>query len=132
MTGILLDTNALLWLVNDPGRHARPALDVLENPANDLFVSAASGWEVAIKTHLGRLDASPLLSAWNDTLATMAATDLPIEAADAVTAGLLNWSHRDPFDRMIVAQATRRGLSIATSDKTMHDGTLTPVVDIRR
>jgi PIN domain nuclease of toxin-antitoxin system len=62
----------------------------------------------------------------------MAASDLAIDSADAVIAGQLNWEHRDPFDRMIVAQATRRGLTIATSDKIVQDVTLTPVIDTRR
>ncbi|MCF8587346.1 type II toxin-antitoxin system VapC family toxin [Gordonia liuliyuniae] len=132
MTGILLDTNALLRLVTDPSRIAASALTALEDPSNSLYVSAVSAWEIAIKTRLGRLDASPLLSAWPETLTAMAATDLPIDSADAASAGQLNWAHRDPFDRMIVAQATRRGLTIATSDQTIHTGSLTPTIDTRR
>ncbi len=132
MTGILLDTNALLWLLHDPDRLARPALTTLENPSNDLYVSAASAWEIAIKTRLGRLDGTSLLSVWSDTLTSMAATDLAIDSTDATTAGRLTWDHRDPFDRMIVAQATRRGLTIATSDTAIHTATLTPVIDTRR
>ncbi|GAB90780.1 type II toxin-antitoxin system VapC family toxin [Gordonia rhizosphera] len=132
MTGILLDTNALLWLLHDPDRLARPALEILENPANDLYVSAVSAWEIAIKTRLGRLDGAPLLSAWSDALTAMAATDLAIDSTDAATAGQLHWKHRDPFDRMIVAQATRRGLAIATSDSAIQGGTITPVIDTRR
>ncbi|ASR05379.1 type II toxin-antitoxin system VapC family toxin [Gordonia westfalica] len=132
MTDILLDTNALLWLVTDPDRLAPSALDILGDPANNLYVSAASAWEIAIKTRLGRLDAGPLLSSWSETIAAMAAMDLPIDAIDGAHAGQLVWDHRDPFDRMIVAQATRRGLTIATSDKAIHRGTLVPVIDTRR
>ncbi|TYQ01500.1 UNVERIFIED_ORG: PIN domain nuclease of toxin-antitoxin system [Gordonia westfalica J30] len=132
MTDILLDTNALLWLVTDPDRLAPSALDILGEPANNLYVSAASAWEIAIKTRLGRLDAGPLLSSWSETIAAMAAMDLPIDAIDGAHAGQLVWDHRDPFDRMIVAQATRRGLTIATSDKAIHRGTLVPVIDTRR
>lgn len=132
MTDILLDTNALLWLVTDPDRLAPSALDILGDPANNLYVSAASAWEIAIKTRLGRLDAGPLLSSWSETIAAMAAMDLPIDAIDGAHAGQLVWDHRDPFDRMIVAQATRRGLTIATSDQTIRTGTLVPVIDTRR
>lgn len=132
MTGVLLDTNAVLWLVSEPDRLSPAALDILANPANALYVSAASTWEIAIKTRLGRLDGAPLLAAWEETLSSMTATDLAIDSSDAVTAGQLAWEHRDPFDRMIVAQATRRGLTIATSDQVIQTGTLTPVIDTRR
>ncbi len=132
MTDILLDTNALLWLVTDPDRLAPSALDILGDSANNLYVSAASAWEIAIKTRLGRLDAGPLLSSWSETIAAMAAMDLPIDAIDGAHAGQLAWDHRDPFDRMIVAQATRRGLTIATSDQTIRTGTPVPVIDTRR
>lgn len=131
VTSILLDTNALLWLAATPERIAPSARGVLEHQGNELFVSAASAWEVAIKTRIGRIDGSPLLSAWSEVLAGMNATDLVIDAADAMMAGQLNWAHKDPFDRMIVSQAARRGLTIATSDGQMIEGALTPVIDTR-
>lgn len=132
MTDVLLDTNAVLWLVSELDRLSPTTLDILANPGNALYVSAASAWEIAIKTRLGRLDGAPLLAAWEETLSSMSATDLAIDSSDAVTAGQLAWEHRDPFDRMIVAQATRRGLTIATSDQVIQTGTLTPVIDTRR
>lgn len=128
MTAVLLDTNALLWLVKSPELIAPPALAVVEDPANDLFVSAASAWEISIKTRLGRLDGSGILSSWTETLESMAAQELAMDSADATLAGQLNWEHRDPFDRMIVAQATRRGLAIATSDRIIREGAMTPVI----
>ncbi|GAA4407105.1 type II toxin-antitoxin system VapC family toxin [Tsukamurella soli] len=131
MTAILLDTNALLWLAKSPELIAAPALAVIADPANELFVSAASAWEIAIKTRLGRLDGSGLLSSWSDTLAAMTAHELAMDSADATLASQLNWDHRDPFDRMIVAQATRRGLAIATSDRTIPEGAMTPVIVTR-
>ncbi len=131
MTAILLDTNALLWLVSDPDRIQSSARELLGDPANELFVSAVSAWEVAIKTRIGRLDGSRLLASWSEVVAAMTATDLSIESADAVYAGQLNWEHPDPFDRMIVAQAARRGLSIATSDKAVRSGAVTPIIETR-
>lgn len=128
VTAILLDTNALLWLVKSPARVARKARDIIEDPANELYVSAASAWEIATKTRLGRLDGAALLSSWTDTLGAMTAYDLPIDSGDATLAGQLNWKHRDPFDRMIVAQATRHGLTIATSDAAIRGGAMTPVI----
>jgi PIN domain nuclease of toxin-antitoxin system len=126
-----LDTNALLWLASAPERITLSAREVLADQANDLFVSAVSAWEVAIKTRIGRLNGAPLLSAWSDVLAGMNADDLVIDAVDATMAGQLNWEHRDPFDRMIVAQAARRGLTIATSDSQVIQGALTPVLVTR-
>jgi PIN domain nuclease of toxin-antitoxin system len=129
VTSILLDTNALLWLVTTPDRVGERARNVLADQANVLLVSAASAWEVSIKTRIGRFDGEPLLSAWSETLAQLNARDLPIDSADATMAGRLGWGHKDPFDRMIVAQAARRGLTIATSDRRIIAGALTPVLD---
>ena len=130
MTAILLDTNVLLWLVSTPDKIATPLRETLADQNNELIVSAVSAWEVAIKTRIGRLDGGPLLSAWDETLASMNAADLAIDSADAVLAGQLNWNHKDPFDRMIVAQAARRSFTIATSDDRITHGALTPVLKV--
>lgn len=132
MSSILLDTNALLWLVSEPDRVAESALTRLADPGNDLVVSAVSAWEIAVKTRLGRVDGEPLLSAWGEILAGMHATDLAIDSADAAMAGRLAWDHKDPFDRMIVAQAARRGLAIATSDHAILTRALTSTIDTRK
>lgn len=94
------------------------------------MVSAVSSWEIAIKTRLGRLDGEPLLSAWPDVLAAMTVTELAIDATDAIMAGRLPWDHSDPFDRMIVAQAARRGLTIATRDALIIGAALTPTLRV--
>lgn len=86
---------------------------------------------IAIKTRLGRLDGEALLSAWSDITADMTATELPIEAADAIFAGRLRWQHRDPFDRMLVAQAARRSLTIATRDEQILRAALTPTLKVQ-
>ncbi|WP_428338391.1 type II toxin-antitoxin system VapC family toxin [Mycobacterium sp.] len=125
---VLLDTNALLWLVTAPEKVSTSARAVLSEPSTEVVVSAASAWEIAIKTRLGRLDGEPLLSAWSDILADMTATDLPIDAGDAILAGRLPWDHKDPFDRVIVAQATRRNLTIATRDARILSASLTPTL----
>jgi PIN domain nuclease of toxin-antitoxin system len=131
MTAILLDTNALLWLVSTPDKIATSVRDTFADQTNELIVSAASAWEVAIKTRIGRFNGGPLLSAWDETLASMHAADLAIDSADAALAGQLNWNHKDPFDRMIVAQAARRGFTIATSDDRITKGALTAVIKIQ-
>ena len=127
-TAILLDTSALLWLVTAPEKISASARAVLSEPATEVVVSAASAWEIAIKTRLGRLDGDPLLSAWSDVVADMTATELPIDAGDAILAGRLPWEHKDPFDRVLVAQAARRNLTIATSDTHILRAALTPTL----
>ncbi|WP_157225934.1 type II toxin-antitoxin system VapC family toxin [Rhodococcus sp. AW25M09] len=129
MTSFLLDTNALLWLVTDSDRMSDDVRNTLADQGNELTVSAASAWEIAIKTRIGRLDGGPLLSTWAETLSAMNATDLAIDSADASAAGRLDWHHNDPFDRMVVAQALRRHLTIVTSDRIVLDGALTPTLD---
>lgn len=130
VTGILLDTNAVLRLVSAPSRIAPSVRAELEDHANELFVSAASAWEIAVKTGIGRVAGGPLLSAWDETLEAMNATSLAIDSADAIAAGQLNWAHEDPFDRMIVAQAVRRGLTIATIDNNIATRALTQVLNL--
>lgn len=125
---ILLDTHVLLRLVSVPEEVAAEAREIIGDPARRVVVSAVSAWEIAIKTRLGRLDGEPLLSAWADVMASMGIVELPIDAADAIFAGRLRWDHRDPFDRMIIAQAARRGLTIATRDAHILDAALTPTV----
>lgn len=90
----------------------------------------SSPWEIAIKTRLGRLDGEALLSAWADIIADMGTTELPIESPDAILAGRLPWEHKDPFDRVIVAQALRRNLTIATRDAAILDAAVAPTLRV--
>jgi PIN domain nuclease of toxin-antitoxin system len=125
---VLLDTHTLLWLVSTPAEVDAAALAVLADPTTSVWVTAASAWEIAVKTRLGRLDGEALLSAWTDIVADMSTTELPIESSDAILAGRLRWDHRDPFDRVIVAQALRNNLTIATRDTKILKAALTPTL----
>lgn len=127
---VLLDTSALLWLVTSPEKVSNAARQVLDEPDTEIMVSAASAWEIAIKTRLGRLDGEQLLSAWSGVLADMTAVELPIDASDAILAGRLPWEHKDPFDRVLVAQAARRNLTIATSDGRILSAALTATLKV--
>ena len=127
---ILLDTHTLLWFVSTPDQVSASAREQIADSAREVVVSAVSAWEVAIKTRLGRIDGEPLLSAWPDITAAMVVSELAIEAADAILAGRLAWNHRDPFDRMLVAQAARRGLTIATRDADILGAALTPTLRV--
>lgn len=110
---LLLDAHALLWwLADDPSldRHAR---DLIADPANEVIVSAATVWEIAIKRAVGKLEAPDGLAA---ALQRSGFIDAPITAADAELAGGLEAIHRDPFDRMLVAQALRLRAVVVTRD----------------
>ncbi|HTQ16630.1 type II toxin-antitoxin system VapC family toxin [Mycobacterium sp.] len=130
MRDVVLDTHTLLWLVSTPEQVDPEAREVIADQGCTVWVSAASGWEIAVKTRLGRLPGETLLSAWSDIISDMAATELAIDAADAILAGRLPWAHRDPFDRMLVAQATRRNLTIATRDQQILRAALTPTLKV--
>jgi PIN domain nuclease of toxin-antitoxin system len=125
---VLLDTHTLLWLVSTPSEVDASAMAVLADPNTNLWVTAASAWEIAIKTRLGRLDGEALLSAWADIIADMSTAELPIESSDAILAARLPWEHKDPFDRVIVAQALRHNLTIATRDAKILDAAMTPTL----
>ncbi len=125
---VLLDTHTLLWLVRDPSDVEASALAVIADSTTNVWVTAASAWEIAIKTRLGRFDGEALLSAWADIIADMSTAELAIESPDAILAGGLPWEHKDPFDRVIVAQALRRNLTIATRDARNLDAALTPTL----
>jgi PIN domain nuclease of toxin-antitoxin system len=125
---VLLDTHTLLWLVSTPSDVDVSALAIISDPNTNVLVTAASAWEISIKTRLGRLDGEAFLSAWADIVADMSITELPIESPDAILAGRLPWEHKDPFDRVIVAQALRRNLTIATRDSKILEAALTPTL----
>ena len=110
---LLLDAHALLWwLADDPSldRHAR---DLIADPANEVIVSAVTVWEIAIKRAIGKLDAPDGLAA---VLERSGFIEAPITAGDAERAGGLEAIHRDPFDRMLVAQAGRLRAAVVTRD----------------
>lgn len=113
---LLLDTNVLLWAKMRPSRLGRH-LAALEDPANELFVSAVTAWEIAIKCALGKLALpEPPERYVPDRVRATGASPLPIEQSHALAVARLPNLHRDPFDRMLVAQADCLGLTIMTGD----------------
>lgn len=110
---LLLDAHTVLWWLADDPMLGQPAKDAIADPANEALVSAATVWEIEIKRALGKLTAPDGLV---DAIEVTGFGTLPITAADAETAGRLPAHHRDPFDRMLVAQAVRLDAVIVSRD----------------
>lgn len=118
----LLDTHTLLWAISAPDRLGPGARAVLEDPGSALWVSAASAWEISIKHQRGRLpQAELLLSTYDAILTRLGASQLAISSQHAILAGRLNWPHRDPFDRMLAAQAIIASATLITDDARLRE-----------
>ena len=113
----LLDTHALLWWLNDYKRLSRDAREAAEDDMNVLYVSAASAWEITTKHRLGKLPgAEALAEDIAGSIALEGFEELPILVGDAARAGALPGPLKDPFDRMLIAQALSRGLVIISNE----------------
>lgn len=110
---LLLDTHAFLWWVSDFRQIAESARQAIANPDSEVFVSAVSGWEIAIKKAKGRLAAPDNLAA---VVEEKRLAHLPLTFDHAERAATLPPHHRDPFDRMLIAQALAEGLILVTRD----------------
>jgi PIN domain nuclease of toxin-antitoxin system len=113
---LLLDTHLLLWAAGQPERLPPKARRMLSDPNNELFFSAASLWEVAIKHTLGRDDFSVDAKLLRRGLVDNGYGDLPIRSEHVVAVEGLPPLHKDPFDRILVAQATIEGIMLLTAD----------------
>ena len=128
---LLLDTHVLLWWLADDAQLVKTARAIIANPDNDVLVSAASLWEIAIKTALGRLEIE--LDDLEDAIARNRFRQLAIGFRHAVTVGRLPNLHRDPFDRMLVAQASVEELRVVSHDRVferygLSDQGLPPII----
>lgn len=116
---LLLDTHVFLWVQTAPARLKRQ-LTLIEDERNELLVSAASSWEIAIKYQLGRLPLPEEPARYVPSrMQTIGAQQLPVEHAHALAVAELPVLHGDPFDRLLVAQAQLEELTILTADQTV-------------
>lgn len=118
MTTLLLDTHVLLWWLGDDDRLPERMRAAVADGDNEVFVSAASAWEMSIKAALGKLTVPEDLG---EELQRQGFTELPVTVDDGLAAGALPRHHEDPFDRMLIAQATRRGLRLLSVDRRFDD-----------
>lgn len=116
---VLLDTHVLLWAAGAPDRLPSDARAVIEDPETTLVYSVASVWEIAIKSGLGRTDFRVDPRVLRRRLLANDYTELPVTGAHAAVVDLLPPIHKDPFDRLLVAQAQLEGLTLWTVDETL-------------
>lgn len=120
MSGYLLDTHALIWWWNDNPLLPKPVRHRLIVAEEPIFVSAASAWEVATKVRLGKwLDAEEACEKFEQLCARNGFGRLPVSVQHGLLAGSLPGEHRDPFDRMIAAQAIHDDLTVITRDPAL-------------
>ncbi len=114
---LLLDTHVLLWSASDPDRLSVDARLALEDGSHDVLVSIVSAWEIAIKQSLGKLELPKPAEQWlPDVLKRTGFEVAELGLAAALRVRGLSWHHRDPFDRLLIAQALEEGYTIVTHD----------------
>ncbi len=119
---LLLDTHAFLWWLEGNRRLSKKARGTIADQLNTVFLSAASGWEITTKFRLGKLPgAAEIVDDIQSVALSQAFSPLPITLVHAQRAGLLPGLHRDPFDRMLVAQAQSEGLVLVSNDKMLDE-----------
>lgn len=121
MAKFLLDTCTFLWIPYDAPELSASAREAFQDPNNEIYLSAISGWEIAVKNKLGRL---PLPSPPHQFIPEMRTKyhllSLPLEESSALAIHRLPELHRDPFDRMLICQAMTHGLTLLTPDQQIH------------
>ena len=119
---VLLDTHTLIWWWAEPERLSLRVLGLIGDAEAEIYVSAASAWEIATKHRIGKLPSgATMLREWHHRLTLDRFRELPISSRQAARAGLLVGQHRDPFDRMLAAQSLEESLVLATVDGALAD-----------
>lgn len=111
---LLLDTHALIWMAVDPRRLSDRAASAITDPSHDVYVSAVSGWEIAIKRARGRLGFPDVD---REMIEALGLTELPVSLRHTGAIGALPDHHRDPFDRMLITQARVDNLTLVSRDQ---------------
>lgn len=119
---LLLDTHALIWWLFDDPKLPSSARRTIADPDNEILVSSASAWEIATKYRRGKLpEVGDLAERFENYITASRFTELPISVAHALAAGRLPGPHKDPFDRMLIAQCRLEGVAIVTADPVFAD-----------
>jgi PIN domain nuclease of toxin-antitoxin system len=114
---LLLDTHVLLWAATSPDKLSADARAAIEDGASDVFVSAVTAWEIAIKQSLAKLELARPAELWlPEVIQRSGFQSVAVDQAAALRVRALPWHHRDPFDRLLVAQALEEGFTVVTHD----------------
>jgi PIN domain nuclease of toxin-antitoxin system len=114
---VLLDTHTFLWAILEPQALSKSAKEFIADPTTEVFVSSVTAWEIATKYRIGKLpDARIIVENYQDHLLTFAAEELAVKTNHALLAGSFQQAHRDPFDRLLVAQSILEGIPLVTND----------------
>ena len=124
---ILIDTHILIWMLEGNPKLSSQRRGIISDPGNEVFVSVVSYWEIAIKTSSGKLSISKPSIDILEEVAESSSNLILVEPSHTLAVSTLPFHHRDPFDRMLVAQAQVEFLDVMTNDTAFADYTLNPI-----
>ncbi|QNE16032.1 type II toxin-antitoxin system VapC family toxin [Pseudarthrobacter sp. NBSH8] len=118
---LLLDTHVFLWALAEPRKLSTKARNAITKLENSVYVSPMTAYELSYKHHQGKLPSgAAIVASFGRQVAHLYASELAISAPHALAAGQLEWEHKDPFDRILAAQAMVEGLTLVTADQHLH------------
>lgn len=118
---LLLDTNVFLWALAEPKKLSTKARNAISKLENSVYVSPVTAYELSYKHHQGKLPSgAAVVASFGRQVAHLYATELTVSAPHALAAGQLEWEHKDPFDRVLAAQAMVEGLTLVTADQDLQ------------
>lgn len=118
---LLLDTHVFLWALAEPKKLSTKARNAITKLENSVYVSPMTAYELSYKHHQGKLPSgAAIVASFGRQVAHLYASELAISAPHTLAAGQLDWEHKDPFDRILVAQAMVEGLTLVTADQELH------------
>ncbi|MHC6592037.1 type II toxin-antitoxin system VapC family toxin [Arthrobacter sp. C152] len=118
---LLLDTHVFLWAIAEPRRRSPKAKNAVTKLENQVFVSPVTAYELSYKHQQGKLPSgAAIVTSFGRQIAHLYASELAISAPHALAAGQLDWDHKDPFDRLLVAQAMVEGFTLVTADEALQ------------
>jgi PIN domain nuclease of toxin-antitoxin system len=121
MTRLLLDTHVFLWAVAEPKRLSSKARGSITKLENQILVSPVTAYELSYKHRQGKLPfGAAIITSFGRQIAHLYASELAISSPHTLAAGQLDWDHKDPFDRMLAAQAMVEGLTLVTADENLQ------------
>ena len=121
MTQLLLDTHVFLWSISEPKRLSGKARSAITKLENQVYVSPVTAYELSYKHRQGKLPSgTAIVTSFARQVAHLYASELPLSAPHTLAAGQLDWEHKDPFDRILAAQAMVEGLTLVTADENLQ------------